>query len=404
MYVVDSEAVGSGARWWLLPVSIFLGTRVTSGLMLWLVGQSQYPATAWREITKSEPPMAGNQPEYLNLIANWDGQWYRAIVDKGYPEVLPRVDGEVVQNAWAFYPGYPALVRGLTELGLGFGVAASIVSLLAGALAVCLLYRLLCESADQFTALLGVLGLCFFPSAPVLQAVYTESLALLLILIAIGCLRHHRYGLVLGSAILLSLVRPIVLPLALVVAVHGAARWRREGATLSSWERVQIAATAAGCAASFALWPLIAGLVTGEPNAYFLTQEAWIQHSTDAPWPSWIAISFGNPGVFVVVASVLAFMVWIVVRPDARAWGLEGRAWVLAYGVYILASTQPTFSAFRYALLAAFPCWPFPEAGRIVSPRARVMLVIAIAMVGLVSQFFWLRLFWVPSPHSIWFP
>lgn len=79
---------------------------------------------------------------YADIATAWDGEWYRTIATTGYPSSLPiGVDGHVVQNAWAFSPVYPLMVRGLTTLtGLDFSVVAPTLSLILGAAAMVVIH------------------------------------------------------------------------------------------------------------------------------------------------------------------------------------------------------------------------------------------------------------------------
>ena len=76
--------------------------RVVTGILLTIVAARQVP-TGW----------TGPDVTYLTFTAQWDGQWYKAIAEHGYPATLP-VDGTglVQQNPWAFYPLFPLLSRG----------------------------------------------------------------------------------------------------------------------------------------------------------------------------------------------------------------------------------------------------------------------------------------------------
>ncbi len=90
-----------------------------------------------------------------------------------------------------------------------------------------LLYRLLRPTAGQLNTLLAVAALCAYPAAPLLQTAYTESTALFLLLLSLVLLRSRRYGWLLVAVLVLSLARPIALPLTLVIAWHWSTRWRR---------------------------------------------------------------------------------------------------------------------------------------------------------------------------------
>ena len=86
-------------------------------------------------------PWAGEHPSYAQTTGLfWDAGWYHRIADEGYPGELP-VDagGYVQQSAWAFFPLYPMLVRGLMAFTtLSWEVVAPTTSLLLGAGAVIL--------------------------------------------------------------------------------------------------------------------------------------------------------------------------------------------------------------------------------------------------------------------------
>ena len=84
-------------------------------------------------------------PSVADILGSWDSVWYRRIAEGGYPLPLPADPdtGRLTYSAWAFYPGFPLLVRGLMLTGLPFGVAAVALNLALGALAVVLVWQAL---------------------------------------------------------------------------------------------------------------------------------------------------------------------------------------------------------------------------------------------------------------------
>jgi hypothetical protein len=344
---------------------------------------------------------------YLHLIANWDGQWYRSIVEHGYPSELPTHEGSVVPNQWAFYPLYPLLVRLMMLPGLSFGLAASLVSITCGAVAMCLLYRMLVPTCGRFAASMTLLALCTYPAAVLFQAAYTESLALLLIVGALWSLRGRRYGTLLILALFLSLTRPVVLPLALVVGVHWVARWRaRRRDPFPPSESMRLGVVGFLVALSFLFWPAVAGVATGHVDAYFVTANAWYNQD-EGGWPSWLVVFVGggSPGLTVFIGIAAVAVGCVVARRSARLWGLELRTWAWAYPLYLLGSTRPTTSIFRYAMLAAVPWWPFPEVGRNVQGwPSRAGLALLVVFLGCCFQLVWLRWYFVINPSSQGFP
>jgi hypothetical protein len=371
------------ARLWAagIPLAIYATSRAASALFL-LWAAADQPALGTDLGIKIVDPVPAS-PGYWDVVANWDGQWYKAIATAGYPSVLPIEDGVVAQSEWAFYPLYPGLVRLLMwATGLRFEVVAASASLICGALAVVLLHRWLSERTTVFGSAATIAALCSFPTSPILQAAYTESLALLLIVLAVRALADKRYGVFVALGLALCLTRPIALPLAAAVGAHWYARSKAEGAEFQLRDRVRVAALVPVIAAQAALWPVIAWLTTNEPKAFLATQAAWQQQ----PAASGI-------GTIVLVALLLG-MAAVVLRRPARVWGVEFRAWSLGYAGYVLLATQPTLAVFRYLLLAVVPWWPFPEAGagpnqRRIDALMRWTLLCVLVALGLFLQYHW---------------
>jgi hypothetical protein len=386
---------------WAVPLAIFGASRLVDALLITLAASDQ--AARDPEVAYVATP-AGEDPGYLPALSNWDGQWYSEIAHHGYPTELPREDGVVQQNAWAFYPLYPGLVRlTMTLFQLSFEVAATTVSVLAGALAMVLLFRLVDRVGGRFNATTTVTAVCLYPAAPVLQAAYSESLALLLIVVCLGLLRDRRFAALIGATALLSLARPIVLPMAGVIAVHALMRWRRRDIEpFLRRERGGYAVATGFAIASFAIWPLVTGLVTGEAGAYLATQRAWIVHG-NAGFSSWLG-HLTQPGDrrFAVLGIVmLLLMVLLVARRAGRVWGSQLRVWGLAYFVYLLVMTRPTFSFIRFSMLTIVPAWPAPTPlGQPASRRTKVAVMVSIVVIGVPLQYLWLRWFYIPHPGN----
>ena len=65
-----------------------------------------------REPAAGERPHGRRMPGTLQFATIWDGQWYWVINAGGYPSEIPRTDdGHAQENAWAFMPAYPFLLR-----------------------------------------------------------------------------------------------------------------------------------------------------------------------------------------------------------------------------------------------------------------------------------------------------
>jgi len=337
---------------------------------------------------------------YLGVVSNWDGRWYREIAEVGYPVPLPRAeDGQVLQNAWAFWPLYPAIVRAVMEITkLSFEPTAWVVSIICTATAVVVLYRWIEPRMGAFGAGAVVACLLAFPSAPILQMGYAESLALLLLVLALSSLARMRYGLVCLFAILLSLTRPVALPLAAVVVIHGALRWladRRRQQDFSSRERLSVALTAVACAGSMGLWPVLADFVVGEQGIYVKTLSAWpVNQDSVGVLGGWVPELFRLTPLGFVCVCLLAWIVYLAIRRESQYWPTEVRAWALAYAPFIFIGTRPSSSIYRYLLFTILLALPFPEVvarrpgSRWEWVRVTTFLVLVLG-VSLSLQFFW---------------
>ncbi len=383
---------------WALPLLVFALSRVASGLLVTYLGRDQ--DTSYRP-GKVQVPTDPDPASYLHLLTNWDGDWYLRIAAHGYPGTLPTVNGEVIQNVWAFYPVFPGVMGLLGKLGIPLPLAATAISTTCAALAMVLLYAMLRPAAGSFTALLTVAAFSFSPPSLVLQAAYTEGPALLMLLGALWCLRNKKYAGAAGIALLLSLTRPLSLPLAAVIGVLWVLRLQQRGSVpFPRRELVQHGALALFSAATFLIWPAVCGIVTGVHDGYALTQQSWVYD--DKGWITWLSglSTLAKPSLIIGVPTVIV-MAWLGIRKDTRVWGADLRAWVVLYPLYILAVSRPTTSVLRYLMMTTLPAWPLPElSSRVVTTRGRVLVLLLVASAGLVTQYWWIQWFWLRSPDG----
>lgn len=372
--------------------------------MIFILVAHRQAASLWTDASPSYAEYTG---------AMWDATWYRQIAESGYPDTLPRGEaGDVQQNAWAFYPLYPLLARGLMALtGLGWNVVAPTLSLVLGAGAMLVIYQLIRAAVPQTAErrpglpLATVAVTSTFVSAPVLQVGYTESLALLLIALALLLLVRRHYLAAIPVVIALGFARPVALPLACVVLWHGVvrgARWWREhrgslevpSGVIARWAALFVTT----CLAGFA-WQYICGAATGIPDAYYLTQEAWRGTGAVVPLAPWFMIAdwlYGDAGKWLLVG-LLVGVAWVVLGPGRRL-GPELQAWTGAYLAYLVLVLEPGTSLVRFLILA-FPLFTLGLAWT----RSRLWLAIVI-VAGLVGQVWWIWTLWQLVPPSGWPP
>jgi 4-amino-4-deoxy-L-arabinose transferase-like glycosyltransferase len=113
---------------------------------------------------------------WYHSLLRWDSEWYKIIASEGYSY---NGDPGLTQTV-VFYPLYPLLSRILSEI-LRIDVIDSmlLVSNLAAAAAILLLFKLTRQQFNDRVALVTVAMISFFPLSVFLSAGYTEPLALL---------------------------------------------------------------------------------------------------------------------------------------------------------------------------------------------------------------------------------
>jgi hypothetical protein len=383
-------------RWALVPLGIFSVTRVIAGILLHVGAGKQVALTSTTpgyHVTVPTP----ESPGYLGVISNWDGQWYRAIAENGYPPVLPEVGGDVVPNEWAFSAGYPLVVRLFMALGqVEFPVAATIVSLLCGAVAMVILYGVVRDRMDDYAAATLVLALNCFPSAPVFQVAYTESMTLLLVVLALRALARRDQGWFVVWAAVLSVTRPVLLPLGVLAAGIWVIRWRRRAIVdFPQRERVTSAVACGVCLAMVGVWPTVAALVTGNASAFTDTIAGWPSSRTlGGPEVNFLTLAIANPvAIGLFVFPVLALVAYAALRRPAQALPEAWRWWAPLYMVYMFAATKPSAGILRYILIAIFPLAPLLESrtrtGSRADSRMQWIVPIVLALAGIIGQYYW---------------
>jgi hypothetical protein len=197
-----------------------------------------------------------------DIWARWDSAFFLRIAEHGYDKA-----------AAAFHPLYPGLVGLLGRAFFGHYVVAGVaVSLLATLGSFVLLQRLAEERLGAEGARRTTLYLALFPTTLFLQAVYSESLFLLLVLAAFVLAERERFllaGLVAGLAILTRAAGIALLPALLLEA------WR-------SRRRARALAETALAVPVAAAYPLLLWQQLGDPWAFAHAQDRWHRHLSPA--------------------------------------------------------------------------------------------------------------------------
>ena len=334
-----------------------------------------------------------------DYIVAWDAQFYQRIAREGYPSTLPLTDaGEIAQNAWAFMPLQPWVSAAL-GIPLGsWATAALVVALVTGYLCCLVLRAVVVDAVGETAALWTVVFFASAPLAVMFQVGYAEAPFLLLILLGIRCLQRRRYGRLYAIIPVMAFTRPGVLVFALLLGLFGLWRWRsRRTEPLAPREPLHIVALGVLATALGFSWQLIAGVVTGEPDAYLQTELSWRRLWMDdeggfMPFEGWIQAGdywFGQWGIapaagFALLGlALLAIGLVLAFEPHVRRLGVEVRLWAASYLLYLLAVFLPQSSIFRL-LFPLSPLW-----GALAQPRSTVWRVSVLAAC-LLGQWWWI--------------
>jgi Mannosyltransferase (PIG-V) len=199
---------------------------------------------------------------FTDIWARWDSDFFLRIAQNGYDDASA-----------AFHPFYPALVAVLGRAFFGhYLLAGLVVSLVCCFGSFVLLHRLAEERLGATGAYRTVLYLAVFPMALFLQAVYSESLFLLLVLASFALAERNRFaaaGLVTGLAILTRAAGLALLPALALLA------WRHR-------ERLRALAGVAVAVPVAAIYPLVLWQQVSDPWAFTDAQDRWHRHLSRA--------------------------------------------------------------------------------------------------------------------------
>ncbi len=372
--------------WWGRVLAVWALSRVVTTALVLALARVQGP-NAW----------TGASPSYVDFATIWDGRWYNIVAGWGYPSELP-VDatGHVTENAWAFMPGYPSVVRLFTEVsGLPWAPVAVFVSLAFSLGTALVFYRLLIRVLDGSAALFAVVLFCVAPLSPVLQFGYAESMYLFLLTVALLLLLDRRYALLFPVIAVMALTRPSGLAFALAMGLHVVHRWfTRRRDTFPMRERVLSASVAVFSGVMGLAWPAAAWAVTGSITAYTDTELAWrapyIGHTELIPFTAWFQGGvwwLGMPlGIVAVVALILAFAL-AMFAPAVKRLGVDLRFWLASYALYLLAVFFPQSSTFRLLMPM------FPMLGALAQPTSNLYRA-GLVVLCIAGQWGWLLICW----------
>jgi len=324
---------------------------------------------------RAHGPTPGGHGYWYGLWANWDGALFAEIAHHGYASF---------GGAPAFYPLYPALLAVLGRVFAGQYVFAGIVLALAcAAVSFVLLRRLTALELGEDVARRATLVLALFPLSFFLQAVYSESLFLLLAIATFYFARKERWTLVAAALALAFLTRPTAIALwigALILAWRSPMRRRA-----LEW----IVPTPL----AFAAFPILLKWETGDALAFIHAEKFWHRQFS----------ALGPLGGIVDGAKAAAHGVHaIIATPTPPDWtypanlnlketaavNVEAFAWLILFVVLtvvvwrVLGAAYGMYAAVSLAIPLAepwnvFPLFSLPRFGLVIFPFFMVLGLLA---------------------------
>jgi hypothetical protein len=364
-------------RAWNPAPEIFLWTRAAiwaaALFSLFVFVPNRHPrAGVW-----DDPSLTHDLGAFTDVWARWDSVWFLRIAEHGYDSASGA--------AAAFYPLYPGAVSLLGRALFGHYVLAGILVSLAAAFgAFLLLHRVAEERLGADGARRAVLYLAVFPFAFFLQAVYSESLYLLLTLAAFVLAERRRFlaaGAVTGLALLTRPTAAALLPALALLA------WRER-------ERLWALLSLAVAPLLFAAYPLYLWSAEGDPWAFLHAQRLWSRHLSPAgPLGGiWDGLRAGWAGVEQLASGSHTHVYWTPVRDSdpirVATLNLEMLAFLVLFVVLTVIAWRRfgapygLFAAISLAIPLSVPSerWPLlsmPRFGLTIFP-----LFLALAAIG----------------------
>jgi len=288
-------------------------------------------------------------------------------------------------SSLGFFPHFPLLTRWVAVLpGIGIPAAGLLVSLLCGAGATVLIWRLAARSFDDAAADRAALLFSFFPGSYALSMVYSEGVFILCAAACVLLLEQRRWWFAAIVAGIGSAARPTGFVLAVTCAFAVAVHWRRT----REWKPL-LSLPVAG--AGFVAFLVYLHIHTGDWMAYRRAQESgWNQGidlgtTTLRRTADYLIAPEDDLNVLVSVVVLFSVLVlgWILVRTRPPGVRLVYTAAVMAP---VLLSTTNTLTA--RSALSAFPLF-VALAGRLrPEPAAALvgvfgsLLAVCILLIG----------------------
>ncbi len=367
-----------------LPVAAAAAIRLllagVAVLTTYTIGVANKPL--WLRDPVHAEALRGTLKRLFDPWAHWDGVWFVRIAADGY---------RAHPSSEAFFPLYPLVLRTLEPLTAhNYVIAGVVASVTCYAAAMAVLYRLTNDEFGAPVASWTVVFISVFPMALFFQAVYSESLFLLLTVSSFAAARRGRWALAGVAGLLAALTRNTGLLLLMPLLVMW---WGQRGGRvprLPGGPRLAPPLPARRPSRRSLAWLLLvpSGLVLysgylwrqfHRPFEFSQAQSAW---GRSLAWPTtsvWRGFVLAAKTVYWLVESAAhAALGWPTVASAPHLWLADLPEFLaVVFGVWLLTVCWRRLPAAYtiYALAAClFPLF-FPEASEPLASYPRFLLV-----------------------------
>lgn len=165
-------------------------------------------------------------------LTAWDAHWYLSVAAHWYPATAPTAGGHLTYSATGFEPVFPALIRATETLGFTAVQGAIVVSLIAGAAAVVLVWRLGTDLFDQQVGSIAAVLFVVFPGMAVAWGMaYSECVGIPLVAGSLLLMVHKRWFWAGVTGALATATSPMALPLTLAAVIAAVPMLRQRKAS-----------------------------------------------------------------------------------------------------------------------------------------------------------------------------
>ncbi len=273
---------------------------LTAALATWVIGVK--PAQwAWR-LPRLAEPFHGTLAHLFNPWAVWDGVWFIKIAADGYAGN----DGTV-----AFFPLYPLMVRWVSIVfDNNLVIAGIVVSLACYFAAMYFLYRLVAARYGGKVAYRTCLYLSIFPTAFFWQAVYSESMFLMLSAACILWSTEGRWKLAGLAGLAAALTRSagflLIVPMALCYYEQRDWELRRTDASVASLLMIP---------EGLMVWMAYLSLSFGKPLLFAQVQDQWRRYLAVPTYALWEGVAAGFQGARQLISGQTSRLYWPATHP-----------------------------------------------------------------------------------------